>query len=74
MLNNSMNPLKYVQIYIYVEFPTYRRLRMVIRMKFKAVQDVGAVDARNRYGSILLLQQSNISNFLSSQNGKYMIW
>ena len=47
-----MNPLKYRQIYIYVGYPTYIRLQMVIGTKFKAMQDVSADEARNRCGYI----------------------
>ena len=59
-LNNGMNPLKYVQIYICVEYPTYIRLHMIIRMKFKSIQDVSTAKSSNLYGYILARRHNNI--------------
>ena len=48
-LNNGINTLKYRQIYmyIYVDYPAYKILHMVMGIKFRTTQDVRASDSCN---------------------------
>ena len=58
-LNNSMKPLKYRQIYVYVAYPTYLRLHIVIQVKLKTMQYVSAIDTHNRYDYVSARQHNN---------------
>ena len=70
-LNNGINPLKYRQIYmyIYVDYPEYKIIHMVMGIKFRTTQDVRASDACNIDDYILARQHYNI---FSSRNKKCM--